>query len=94
MPFVKGQSGNPGGMPKGIADIKAMAREHAGAAIAALAEALKDPKQRVAAATVLLDRGFGKPVQEITGADGGPLLGSLEIRYVKPGDVQTGGDAG
>jgi len=63
-----------------------MARAHTEAAIKALVEALKNERTSVAAATALLDRGWGKPVQEITGADGGPLLGCLEVRYVKPGE--------
>lgn len=97
MPFVKGQSGNPGGMHKGTAELKALARQHAPAAIETLASIMHDlaapPPARVAAANSLLDRGFGKPVQEVTGADGGPLLGSIEVRYVKPGDA-SGSDAG
>jgi hypothetical protein len=65
MPFQPGQSGNPGGMKKGTADVKELARQHTEAAINALVEALGDPKQRVAAATALLDRGYGKPKQEV-----------------------------
>jgi hypothetical protein len=70
MPFQPGQSGNPGGMKKGTADIKELARQHAEAAINALVAALDDPKQRVAAATALLDRGYGKPKQEIETSGG------------------------
>lgn len=72
--FVKGQSGNPGGLPKGMAELKALARQHAPAAIDTLASIMRDsltpPAARVSAATALLDRGFGKPVQAVTGADG------------------------
>ena len=66
--FKKGQSGNPGGRPKEIKEIKALAQKHGAAAIEALASVLKNGKTdaaRVAAATALLERGFGKPMQPI-----------------------------
>jgi hypothetical protein len=50
-----------------------MAREHTPAAIAALVAALAEPRERVAAATALLDRGWGKPTQAITGPNGDPI---------------------
>lgn len=94
MPWKPGQSGNPGGMPKGALDVKQLARNHAATAIETLAAIMRDslqpPAARVAAANSLLDRGFGKPVQEVTGADGGPLLGSIEVRYVKPAEPDAG----
>lgn len=60
-PWKPGQSGNPGGRPKGIA---ALARQHTDKAIEVLAKALdsKDERVRVTAAEKLLDRGYGKPL--------------------------------
>jgi DNA-binding transcriptional regulator PaaX len=71
MKFSKGQSGNPGGRPKVLADVRELARHHTPAIIAELARlALKAKNEttRVAAIRELLDRGFGKPRQglEIT----------------------------
>jgi hypothetical protein len=66
-PFPKGTSGNPSGKSKTAVEratsIQALARAHTEEAIEALAAALKVPATRVAAATALLDRGYGRPVQ-------------------------------
>ena len=66
-PFQKGQVANPGGRPKGI---EALARKHTPAAIAALVDALRSPKERVGAAVALLDRGWGKPTAQIENIGG------------------------
>lgn len=57
--FKPGQSGNPGGRPKGIA---AIARAHTDKAVEVLVDAMgnADPRVRVAAAKEILDRGYGK----------------------------------
>lgn len=65
MVFRPGQSGNPGGRPKENERVKALAREHTEAAIQALVDALSSPKERVAAATALLDRAYGRPTQAV-----------------------------
>jgi hypothetical protein len=70
MAYQKGKSGNPGGVPKGYREMRAAARAHTPAALKALVEALSDPKLKVAAAQALLDRGWGKPAQAMTGAGG------------------------
>lgn len=69
MPFVKGQSGNPGGRPKAVAAVEEVARQHTALAMNTLAEICGDVEQpasaRVSAASTLLDRGWGKARQDI-----------------------------
>ena len=70
-----GQSGNPGGRPRVLRDIQELAQQHTDKAVEALVAALDDPRSCVAAASALLDRGYGKPRQttELTGPNGGPI---------------------
>lgn len=67
--WLPGQSGNPGGKPKDLHNMRELARTHTPAAIATLAEIMINPKakesSRVAAAGELLDRAWGKPTQPI-----------------------------
>jgi hypothetical protein len=66
--WKKGQSGNPGGRPKIAAEIKELARTYTDVAINTLkciCERGKSESARVAAAGVLLDRGWGKAAQTI-----------------------------
>jgi HEAT repeat protein len=69
-PFPKGISGNPGGRPKVLGDVQALARQKSPEAINTLANIMDDqkapPAARVAAANALLDRGYGKPTQPIS----------------------------
>jgi hypothetical protein len=71
-PFKKGESGNPGGRPKVIAELRALARAHAPDAIkelARLAIKAKSETARVAAIRELLDRGYGKTQQMVENED-------------------------
>jgi len=44
----------------------------------------KAPRDRLAALTWLADRGYGKPVQPLSGEGGGPIEGAITVRFVKP----------
>ena len=73
MTFKKGQSGNPGGrakmvMPDGKT-LTELAREHTPKAVQALVDVLESETATdaaiVSAATALLDRGWGRPKQDL-----------------------------
>jgi hypothetical protein len=84
-PFKKGQSGNPGGRPKAVAEVQELARQHTTDAVETLVSIMTNPKSapaaRVSAANALLDRGYGKPPQHqhITGADGPQYVVRLPV---------------
>ena len=84
-PFVKGQSGNPGGRPRIVGELRDLARAHAPAAIqelARLALKAKSETARIAAIRELLDRGFGKPTQFVA-ADNEPALEDLNLEELR-----------
>lgn len=72
MAFVKGQSGNPGGKSKVLVDgrtLTDLARDHTEKAVTALVGVLESAEAsdaaKVSAATALLDRGWGRPKQDL-----------------------------
>lgn len=76
--FQKGRSGNPGGRPKEIGEVRDLARQFTPQAIESLQSIMNEQQApasaRVAAAEALLNRGWGRPTQMIAGdADAGPL---------------------
>jgi hypothetical protein len=68
--FAAGRSGNPGGRPRIIADVQALARSHTVDAIETLVGIANDTKApaaaRVAAANAILDRGWGRSTSTLT----------------------------
>jgi hypothetical protein len=80
-----GQSGNPRGRPRVVADVREAARKWTAEAIETLAAIMRDkkapPAARGAAATALLDRGWGKPVQQIEAENAEPRLVITIKRY-------------
>lgn len=75
----KKTGGRKAGTPnKATAGLKGQAQEYTAEALRTLAGIMRDkdapPAARVSAANSLLDRGYGKPPQALTGADDAPLI--------------------
>ena len=82
--WLPGASPNPGGRPAALTEVRELARRHTAVAIAKLvkiAERGKSEMACIAAATALLDRGWGKPTQPIAGDDEMPPVSVEAIEY-------------
>jgi hypothetical protein len=78
--FQKGVSGNPGGRPKLPAEMREIFQAKAPEAFEVLCKHLHstDPRISVAAATQILDRAYGRPVQSIDAS-----ISEDPVRYVE-----------
>ena len=79
--FVAGHTGNAGGRPKDEHKVAQLTRSYTLKAIETLVEIMRSGKSeriRGAAAQALLDRGWGKPKQEITTDGSANFIDALE----------------
>lgn len=94
-PFQPGQSGNPGGQPKGLADVRKAARGYTQECIDTLAKWMRDdnPKASIPAAIALLNRGWGMPQQNIktTVQDVRGMTDAELYEYLLGDSVEQGG---
>jgi hypothetical protein len=103
MPFVKGHSGNPGGRPKAVLpdgrSVQELAREHTETAINALVSVLisddTPPAAIVSAASAILDRGWGRPKQEVEAGENlmFVLADIIAERRSKVSEMNSGNEA-
>jgi len=84
-------------MPKTLTEIRSIARSHTRTAINTLVGVMKakdaTPAARVSAATAILDRGWGKPVQALENGDNGALklIQKIERVIVHPENSDSTG---
>jgi hypothetical protein len=83
--WQKGVSGNAGGRPKIAAEVKELARRYGPEAFRRIVQLMRSDDERVAlaAATVVLDRAYGRPITPV--ADVGEAQ-RLVISWIGEGD--------
>lgn len=81
--FVAGASGNPGGRPRVVREVRDMIEAIAPELIAELVEIARDRQQpgrvRIAAVTALFDRRYGRPRRELAWSSGLEVSGRLAM---------------
>lgn len=80
-------------MAKAVLEIRSLARSHTVSALKVLAGIMtkEDAPEaaRVAASRELLDRGWGKATQPVSGEDGGAILHRIERIIVRDPDTDS-----
>ena len=85
IPFKPGQSGNPSGRPKIPQEFKDLAKEHSISAlkkvIFIMESGVSDHKDQLRAAEIIMDRAWGKAVQDLTlgNPDSGPFEVNIKV---------------
>ena len=88
------RGGRQVGVPNKVKrEVSELARQYTTQALKALAAALENPKERVAAAVALLDRGYGKPSQTLN-ATVKRIVDADSIPDGELAHIATGGGAG
>lgn len=93
--------GNPKGVgrPKGAKgkvgqDVRELARKYTSEAVTTLAQIMAEGESdqaRAMAADKLLDRGWGRPSQAITGEDGGPVQHAIRLAWLTEAEAKARG---
>ena len=83
--FEKGKSGNPSGRPKEDPELKSLARTYTTEAIERIVFWMRsdNAKASVSACGLLLDRGYGKATQPLSGHnDMAPINAKITVEYI------------
>lgn len=84
--FVPGQSGNPGGRPRVLEQVREVARAQTAKMIGVLVGIANDPQAppaaRVSAANAVLDRAWGKPSQTLEAVENGSAPSEMIVRWM------------
>jgi hypothetical protein len=89
MPFVKGKSGNPGGRKKitqESLDLEASCKKLTPQAldtIVAIMQGGDNERNRLTAAQYIVDRGYGKPIQAVSGKDGEAIQHDMTVTFIR-----------
>lgn len=88
--FIQGVSGNPGGRPKVIENIRDLARQYTKEAVCTLVAIAQNTKakdsDRIQAVNSLLDRAYGKPAQYRENLNVGSTLEDYLMSLPDPSD--------